>query len=268
MGGVLRKSEKILAEGGSALDAVSDAVAEMEDLGLFNAGKGGLPNKSGFVELDAGLMDGRDRSAGAVASVHTVKNPIQVARKVMEATEHVLLVGKGAEHFAENAGFPTVPDSYYVPSPDPFNEGHGTVGAVAMDRCGNLAAATSTGGWPGKLPGRVGDSPIPGAGFYASNETCAVSSTGKGEYFLRWNAASDIGAMMEYQHKSIEEAANSVLKKLKSAGGGGGFIAVDRTGQIAFPYTTPTMGRGYVREDGQIHVGMGSEMVVWKVEAR
>ncbi|NTV46362.1 MAG: isoaspartyl peptidase/L-asparaginase [Chlorobiales bacterium] len=220
----------------------------------------------GKIELDASIMDGRTLQAGAVANVRHVKNPVSLARNVMEKTSHVMLVGRGAEAFAEEQGIELVPDSYFfterrwdnlqrvkalernsaTPDLNRGDEAHGTVGAVALDRDGNIAAATSTGGMTNKRFGRVGDSPIIGAGIYADNQTCAVSATGHGEYFIRLAVAHDISAAMAYKNMSLKDAAEMVIhSKLSEYGGTGGVIAIDRKGNIAMPFNTEGMYRGY-----------------------
>jgi beta-aspartyl-peptidase (threonine type) len=254
----LRAGERVLKQGGSAIDAVTTVVTALEDDPLFNAGRGGIPNRAGFVELDSSIMDGRDRNAGAVAATRTIKNPILAARAVMEHSEHVMFVGRGADEFARTQGFaPMAPKYFLVPHPKkPAGSRSGTVGAVALDRCGHLAAGTSTGGYNTKTPGRVGDSPIIGAGTFADDRTCAVSATGWGEYFIRWSAAHDIAALLEYKGMALGRAARTVLEdKLRPAGATGGVIAVDRHGNVAMPFTTRGMARGYVNHRGEMRVG-------------
>jgi beta-aspartyl-peptidase (threonine type) len=264
---------RLSAADGNALDAVEAAIRVLEDSPLFNAGKGAVFNHDGRIEMDASIMQGQDLAAGAVAAVTTIKNPISAARAVMQQSKHVLLVGRGAEDFASGAGLEIVDPSYFrtdkkwqelqdalervrqakQSSVDrPGVHAWGTVGAVALDRDGNLAAGTSTGGRTNKLSGRVGDSPIIGAGTYADNHTCAVSGTGHGEYFMRYLAAYDIAAQMKYSGRPVAEAASDVvLGKLKKAGGEGGLIALDGKGHLAMPFNTPTMYRGYVKRDGK-----------------
>ena len=252
----------ILKQGGSALDAVTKSITMMEDSPLFNAGKGSVFNARGENEMDASIMDGKNLMAGAVANVHTIKNPILAARAVMEHTPHVLLISKGAEIFAAKQGLQMEDSSYFftesrwksylkVKAKMAQGEKHGTVGAVALDKHGNLAAGTSTGGMTYKMYGRVGDSPIIGAGTYADNATCAVSSTGHGEYFMRNVVAYDISALMKYSGLSLKEAANyDILVKLKKQGGEGGVIAVDRTGHFTMTFNTPGMFRAYATSEG------------------
>lgn len=271
---VLSHGDSILKAGGTSLDAVEACVRLMEDCPIFNAGKGAVFNADGRNELDAAIMDGKTGLAGAVAGVTTIKNPISAARAVMEKSNHVMLMGKGAELFAAENGIEMVPPEYfYTPSRwdaylkakekndsiDALDRKHGTVGCVAIDKYGNLAAATSTGGMTYKKYGRVGDSPIIGAGTYADNKTCAVSATGHGEYFIRNLVAYDIAAIMKYKGLSVSEAAEVVvMHKLKKQGGSGGIIAVDRKGNMSMPFNTEGMFRGYVKE------GMKPEVAVFK----
>ncbi len=251
----LDSGEAILKAGGTALDAVTAAVIVMEDSPLFNAGKGAVFAETGENELDAAIMNGKDLSAGAVAGVRTIRNPILAARRVMEASEHVLLVRDGAEKFAQEQGLEIVDPSYFFDQKryDALMKAqkHGTVGAVALDRAGNLAAATSTGGRTNKMTGRVGDTPIIGAGTYANNNTCAISATGHGEYFIRYAVAHDISALMEYKGLSLEAAADEVIfNKLLPVGGTGGVIAVDKDGNYTMPFNTSGMFRGVATADG------------------
>jgi L-asparaginase / beta-aspartyl-peptidase len=269
----LQAGEAILKAGGSSMDAVVAAVMILEDSPLFNAGKGAVFNYEGRNELDASIMDGKTLQAGAVAGITNIKNPITAARKVMENSPHVMLTGRGAEQFAFEQGLEAVDPSYFFDQSrwDQYREflrgntqlrGNtdpdmkmGTVGAVALDMDGNLAAATSTGGMTGKRFGRIGDSPIIGAGTYANNQTCAVSATGHGEYFIRNVVAYDISALMLYSGKTLEEAANeNVMEKLKEQGGNGGIIAVDREGNVAMPFNTTGMFRGFVKSNGETEV--------------
>ncbi|HDO06552.1 MAG TPA: isoaspartyl peptidase/L-asparaginase [Bacteroidetes bacterium] len=265
---VIDSGEFILKRGGSALDAVTKCITMMEDSPLFNAGKGSVFNARGENEMDASIMDGKNLMAGAVANVHVIKNPILAARAVMEHTPHVLLISKGAEIFAAKQGLQMEDSSYFftesrwksylkVKAKMAQGEKHGTVGAVALDKHGNLAAGTSTGGMTCKMYGRVGDSPIIGAGTYADNATCAVSCTGYGEYFIRNVVAYDISALMKYSGLSLKEAANyDILVKLKKQGGEGGVIAVDRTGHFTMTFNTPGMFRAYATSEGFHGVGM------------
>lgn len=257
---------RILADGGSSLDAVTEAVRLLEDSPLFNAGKGAVFTHDGRNELDAAIMDGATLNAGAVAGLHHVRNPIRLARAVMDESPHVFMVGDGAEEFALEQGITLVPRGYFyteerwqklqdareaeraaLPQPDKF----GTVGAVALDRAGNLAAATSTGGLTNKRYGRIGDVPVIGAGTYANNAACAISATGDGEYFIRSVVAHDIAALMMYAGKTLEQAAQEVVgAKLVELGGGGGVIGVDRAGNVSMVLNTPGMYRASIDADG------------------
>ncbi len=256
----LEAGYKILDEGGSALDAVVASINIMEDSPLFNAGKGAVLTEKGIAELDASIMDGKTLMAGAVAGVHHVKNPINLARLVMEKSPHVMMVGDGAEEFGRQFNITMVDTGYFITKErwDQYlklkkaqeekadAEKHGTVGCVALDKNGNLAAGTSTGGMMMKKFGRVGDSPIIGAGTYANNNTCAVSGTGWGEFFIRLGVARDISSLMEYKNMSLKDAADEVImKKLPALGGDGGIIAIDKNGNIAMPFNTDGMFRAY-----------------------
>jgi len=262
----LNVGAEILKNGGSSLDAVTETICVLEDSPLFNAGKGAVFTAEGVNEMDASIMDGRDLNAGAVAGVRSIKNPIRAARAVMEDSPHVLLAGAGADAFALHEGLDIVDPSYFftqrrwdsyqkVKAKKEQGEKHGTVGAVALDKHGNLAAATSTGGMTYKMKGRIGDSPIIGAGTYADNNTCAVSATGHGEFFMRNVVAYDISALMKYKGISLKEAANEVIqKKLKSIGGDGGIIAVDKDGNFTMTFNTAGMYRAFVTSDGEMGV--------------
>jgi len=275
----LMAGHKVLASGGSSLDAVQAALVVLEDSPQFNAGKGAVFTHEGTNELDAAIMDGRTMMAGAVAGVTHVKNPIRLARLVMDRSPHVLMAGEGAEAFGrEQGGVEFVPASYFHTdlrwqqlqraleeekankgaalrprSDDPAQGTYfGTVGAVALDQAGNLSAATSTGGLTNKRFGRVGDSPIIGAGTYASNGSCAISATGTGEYFIRFTVAKDICARVEYRGMTAQAAADAVIQGvLKSAGGDGGVVGLDRRGAVVMSFNTTGMGRGYIGQDGQ-----------------
>ncbi len=243
---------EILEKGNSSLDAVEAVVRIMEDSPLFNAGKGAVFTNAGTNELDASIMDGSTLQAGAVAGVKTVKNPISAARKVMEKTWHVMLSGDGADHFAAEQGLEIVDNNYFYTKrrwnalkKAQEEEKHGTVGCVALDKKGNIAAGTSTGGLTNKRWGRVGDTPIIGAGTYANNETCGVSGTGQGEYFIRGNIAYDVSALMIYRSLTVNDAAGQVIDKLSGRGGRGGLIAMDKNGNIAMSFNTEGMYRGY-----------------------
>ena len=255
----------VLERGGSSLDAVTAAVTVLEDSPLFNAGKGAVYTFDESHELDASIMNGRDRSAGAVAGVTNVKNPILLARAVMEKSDHVMLSGQGAEQFAKQQKLELVDNSYFntefryealqrakqaiAPQPHqaavPYDPAWkmGTVGAVAIDRKGNLAAATSTGGMTAKRYGRIGDAPVIGAGNFADNSSCAVSATGHGEYFIRYQVASDICARVKYQAKTAEAAAAEVISELATVGGTGGVIVVDPAGNLSWAFNTEGMYR-------------------------
>jgi beta-aspartyl-peptidase (threonine type) len=260
----------VLEKGGTSVDAVIAAIKVMEDCPLFNAGKGAVFTHDGTNELDASIMDGSNLMAGAVAGVTTIKNPIIAAHAVMTKSQHVMLAGKGAEEFAAEQGLDIVPPAYFFDSTRyrqllnakgqeamnqlPGDKKFGTVGCVALDRYGNLAAGTSTGGMTNKRYGRIGDSPIIGAGTYANNVTCAVSATGWGEYFIRLNVAHDVNAMMEYGKLSLQQASDSVvMKKLPRLGGDGGIIALDRQGNFSMPFCTEGMYRGYITKRGEGH---------------
>ena len=257
--------------GGSALDAVTQAVVALEDNPLFNAGRGSVFTAAGTQEMDASVMDGRDHRAGAVAGVFGPRNPVLAARTVMENSPHVLLIGEGALAFCREQRVPFAEPGYFS-TEDRLREllevlekrrrdaaEEGTVGAVARDRDGNLAAATSTGGMTGKTPGRVGDSPIIGAGTYADNATCAVSATGHGEFFIRYGAAFEIAARLRHAGQSLHQAAEAVIEALAKFGGRGGVVAVDCTGALALPFNTSGMYRGYVRADRAIRTAIWGE---------
>jgi beta-aspartyl-peptidase (threonine type) len=259
MTAALSAGKKILSEGGSALDAVEQTIRTMEDNPLFNAGKGAVFTHEGRNELDAAIMDGSNLAAGAVAGVTDIKNPITAARRVMTNSPHVMLAGAGASQFAKEQGLEIVPPSYFY-TEKRFNElqeilkkeKHGTVGCCALDKNGNLAAGTSTGGMADKRYNRIGDSPIIGAGTYANNNTCAVSATGHGEYFIRWTVAHDISALMEYKGLSVKQASELVVNdKLVKAGGSGGVICMDKSGNISMPFNSSGMFRGFATADGK-----------------
>ncbi|MEN8230584.1 MAG: isoaspartyl peptidase/L-asparaginase [Bacteroidota bacterium] len=248
----------LLKEGGASIDAVELVIRCMEDNPLFNAGKGAVFTSEGKNEMDASIMTGEDLNAGAVAGVTDIKNPISAARAVMEQSRHVMLAGGGASLFAEKAGLEIVdPDYFYTEKRfESFqrareNEKHGTVGCVALDQNGNLSAGTSTGGMTNKRYGRIGDSPVIGAGTYANNQTCGVSATGHGEYFIRWTVSHDISALMEYKGMDVKKAAKEVVeKKLVEAGGDGGVICLDKYGRAAMVTNTSGMYRAYGNSDG------------------
>ena len=274
---VLQDAGRVLEQGGSALDAVTEAVRLLEECPLFNAGHGAVFTSAGTHELDASIMDGRTLAAGAVANLRTVRNPVLAARAVMERSQHVMFVAEGAEAFAREQGLECMDPSFFSTplrreqlervqqadsrqtaldhdavssSAAPLDEDRklGTVGAVALDVHGNLAAATSTGGMTNKQPGRVGDAPIIGAGCYANNRTCAVSTTGSGEMFIRMVVAHDISARMQYTGASLEQAAHHVVhEELPRIDGRGGLVAVDTHGNVSMPFNTEGMYRGFVR---------------------
>ena len=262
----LDKGETILKKGGSAMDAVEQTIMLMENSPHFNAGKGAVLTYDGTNELDASFMNGKTLQAGAVGGVTIVKNPIRAARAVLEQSPHVLLTGAGADTYAKEVGLEIVENSYFFTEKSKkaldrvkaeerktgsyFKENpdakYGTVGCVALDKKGNLAAGTSTGGMTNKRYNRIGDSPIIGAGTYANNNTCAVSCTGHGEFFIRYAVAYDMSALMEYKGLGVQEAANHIInEKLKAVDGAGGLIAVDKNGNVAMPFNTPGMYRGY-----------------------
>lgn len=283
----LKAGYAVLEKGGKSIDAVEAAVNVMEDSPLFNAGKGAVFTNEGKNEMDASIMDGKTLMAGAVASVTTIKNPITAAKTVMLKSPHVMMIGAGAEKFAKEQGLTIVDPSYFyteerwkqlqkAKEEDKIQLDHadsakktsgllkqkenkdykyGTVGACALDVYGNLAAATSTGGMTNKRFGRVGDSPIIGAGTYANNNSCAVSCTGWGEFFIRNVVAHDVAALVEYKGLSLKEATEEVImKKVPALGGDGGLIALDRKGNIAMTFNTEGMYRGYITKDGKITV--------------
>jgi beta-aspartyl-peptidase (threonine type) len=251
---VLQGGHARLAQGARALDVVQWANEQMEDSGIFNAGKGGTRTNQGTVELDASIMDGRDLDAGAVASLKDVKNPIRLARMVKDRTPHVFMVGPGASAKAREFKLETVTPDYFTASAEKKSESSpGTVGAVALDRCGDLAAGTSTGGLFGKAPGRVGDSPVIGAGTYANNKTAAISATGEGEKFIRANVAGRISNILEYTRENLSFAVRESLNQVEAIKGSGGLISVDRQGEVVIATTQKEpMPSGFVREDGKL----------------
>jgi beta-aspartyl-peptidase (threonine type) len=290
----LRVGEKILKDGGSSLDAVEATIVSLEESPLFNAGRGAVFTSAGTHELDASIMDGETKAAGAVASVKVVRNPIRLARLVMQKTPHVLLVGQGAEELARQESLEIVPNEFFSTdekraewnkvrnnvrrddgNKDQKKDGNkngnrdgnkdaprksssgkmGTVGCVALDRSGRLAAGTSTGGLTNKRFGRVGDSPIIGAGTYADNKTCAVSCTGTGEYFIRTNAAHEVSALMRLKGLGVQAAVSRVIhEEIGPLGGDGGIIAMDSNGVIAADFNTAGLFRGWIGSDGEPHV--------------
>ena len=250
---------QILQNDGSSLDAVELAVSMLEDSPLFNAGRGSVYNSDKVQEMDASIMHGKNRLTGAVASVSSVKNPIKLARKVAEETKHVFLVGEGAERFARDIGVDIVDRNYFYHEErlkrllnskkkfSKFNQGTdkiGTVGAVALDKNGNISAATSTGGMTNKMPGRVGDSPIIGSGTWAQNGVCGVSSTGHGEFFIKYQVAREVCARIEYLNQNITDSSESIINELNDLGASGGLISIDHKGNISTPFNTKGMIRG------------------------
>lgn len=271
LGAALRVGYAVLEGGGSSLDAVTAAVVALEEDPLFNAGRGAVLCADGGHELDAAIMDGRDLRAGAVAGVRHVRNPVRLARHVMEHTPHVMLAGPGADALAADAGLEPVPNDWFTTERrraelERYRAGLarigdeaslGTVGAVALDCHGHLAAATSTGGMTGKRAGRVGDTPIIGAGTYAADDCCAVSATGHGEYFIRAAVAHEIAALMRYRGFGVQQAADEVVHgQLVRLGGSGGVIAVGRDGSIAMPFNSPGMLRGAMDSSGRFETGI------------
>ena len=259
---VLNKGEDMLRDGARSIDVVEELVRIMENSPLFNAGKGSVFNANGVQDMDASIMNGADLNCGSVAGVSNVKNPIKLARLVMDSSEHVFLSRLGAEDFAVAQGMEMVKADYFFDqarydswqriqereNEDRSDEKHGTVGVVCLDKSGNLAAGTSTGGMTNKKWGRIGDSPIIGAGTYANNNSCAVSCTGHGEFFIRAMVAHDIAALVEYQNMSVEKATNEVINnKLLKLGGSGGAIVLDSKGNFSLQFNTEAMYRGYIR---------------------
>jgi beta-aspartyl-peptidase (threonine type) len=283
----LRKGHKVLTDGGTSMDAVTTAIVVLEDSPLFNAGRGSVLTSAGAVEMDASVMDGATRAAGTAASIQGVKNPILLARRIMEDGRHVTLSGRGAEDFAREAKLAFEPAEYFITPertaqlqkwrakqrekkseasaepPDAREEAPfliGTVGAVALDKKGHLAAGTSTGGRTGKLPGRVGDSPVIGAGTYAEDGVVAVSCTGHGEFFMRMVVAHDVAARMKYQSATVAAAAEEIIQKeMPKLGGTGGLIAVDAKGNIAMPFNTEGMFRASLGADGTVQIAIFGE---------
>jgi beta-aspartyl-peptidase (threonine type) len=254
LGSVLERGRELLRRGATGLDTVEAVVRALEDSGLFNAGRGSVRNAEGVVECEAALMDGRSSRAGGVAAVRVLRNPIAAARLVMERSPHVLLVGPEAEQLAISWGAESVDPAYFAGPAR--GAGDGTVGAVALDRCGNLAAATSSGGRAGKLPGRVSDTPIPGAGTWARNGSVAVSATGHGEHLMRAAAAHEIAALVVHGGLDVEAAARRVVRELREAGGAAGVIAIDARGRVAVAFNTELMLRGFATAERAPRVGV------------
>lgn len=259
----LLKGRAIIQNGGKSLDAVQVAIEHLEDSPLFNAGKGSVFTYHETNEMDSSIMDGATGNAGAATGIATIKNPIQVARAVLDHSAHVFLSGSGAEEFAHEQGLTQVDSSYFFTQKnydklldaqasmkEVKQDKLGTVGAVALDQKGNLAAGTSTGGMTNKRYGRIGDSPIIGAGTYAENGVCGISATGHGEYFIRYVVAHDIAARIKYANQSLEKASTDVIATLKANGGLGGIIGLDAQGHVVMPFNTKGMFRGYISMDG------------------
>lgn len=258
---ILQDGHDLLKAGARGIDVVQHVVEVMEDSGIFNTGRGGTRTNANTVELDASIMDGSDLSAGAVASLKDVKNPIRLARHVKDNSKHVFMVGPGASAFARDSGFEMVDPDYFTAEPykvslnneKPKDFHYGTVGAASLDRCGNLAAATSTGGLYGKKPGRVGDSPVIGAGMYANNKTVALSATGEGEKFIRANVGVRVSSIMEYAKRPLKPAVSEALALVEKMQGTGGIIAVDKNGLVEWNTVKhEPMPRGYINQNGKI----------------
>jgi isoaspartyl peptidase/L-asparaginase-like protein (Ntn-hydrolase superfamily) len=282
LGAIARRAVDALRAGASALDVVEQAVVDLEEAPFFNAGHGAVLNANGEVELDAAIMDGRDRAAGAVAGVTRARNPIRLARAVMARSEHVMLIGEGADAFAAECGLEIVDPAWFIRDErrvqlanaraegritldhderyESVERVSGTVGAVALDRDGHLAAATSTGGMTNKRPGRVGDAPLIGCGTFADDASCAVSATGHGEYYIRRVLAHDVAARIAYRGEGLIEATEGALAEVGAMGGAGGLIAVDRAGRVALPFNSPGMYRAWLDpETGRVAVGIYRE---------
>ena len=258
----------ILEKNGSSKDAVEETIKILENSELFNAGKGSVLSNKGVVEMDASIMNGQNLNAGAISGIKTIKNPISAARLVMEKSEHVFLSGEGAEEFAKLQGIDIIDNEYFITETrlksllntkkrDSIKDNKfGTVGCVAIDKFGNITSGTSTGGMTNKKWNRIGDVPIIGAGTYANNNTCGISSTGWGEYFIRNVVAYDISSQIEYKKISIDLAAKNTLKKVKDLGGNGGVIGIDKNGNILMDFNTEGMYRGYKKSDGESEISI------------
>ena len=258
----------ILENNGSSKDAVEETIKILENSELFNAGKGSVLSNEAVVEMDASIMNGKNLNAGAISGVKTIKNPISAARLVMEKSEHVFLSGEGAEEFAKLQGLDIIDNEYFITETrlksllnvkkrDSIKDNKfGTVGCVAIDKFGNITSGTSTGGMTNKKWNRIGDVPIIGAGTYANNNTCGISSTGWGEYFIRNVVAYDISSQIEYKKISIDLAAKNTLKKVKDLGGNGGVIGIDKNGNILMDFNTEGMYRGYKKSDGESEISI------------
>lgn len=260
----LKIGEQILANNGTSIDAVEKVINYLENNPLFNAGKGSALTTEGKLEMDAAIMNGKDLSCGSVTGIKRIKNHVSLARAVMEKSPHVFLAGGGAEKFAKEVGFKFINPKYFLTEnrydkwlKEIRKKKKGTVGAVALDKFGNLAAATSTGGMSMKKPGRVGDAPIIGAGTYANNKTCAISCTGWGEKFIKNTVAFNVSAMMEFKDMSLRDAANEMINKRLSPNDGG-LIAIDKDGNFTLQYNTKSMLRGFVTSDGK------KEVKIWE----
>ena len=257
---------KILENGGTSLDAVESTIKILENSELFNAGKGSVLSNEEIVEMDASIMNGNNLNAGAISGVRTIKNPISAARLVMEKSDHVFLSGIGAESFAKNKGLEIVNNEYFITQRrlnsllnakkrDTLKDNKfGTVGCVALDKLGNIASGTSTGGMTNKKWNRIGDVPIIGAGTYANNNTCGISSTGWGEFFIRNVVAYDISSQIEYKNLSIDIAAKNTLNKVKNLGGSGGIVGIDKYGNIVMDFNTDGMYRAFKKSDGSFDI--------------
>jgi beta-aspartyl-peptidase (threonine type) len=266
----LELGRKLLEEGNTATDVVVSVIEVLENSPLFNAGKGAVFTNEGINELDASIMEGKTLNAGAIAGVRDIKNPIKAAREVMENSEHVFLSGKGASEFAKKQGLVIVKNNYFYTESRyqslkrlkkrererTENDNTGTVGCAVLDTYGNICAGTSTGGMTNKKYGRIGDSPVIGAGTYANNKTCAISCTGHGEYYIRLGFARDISALMEYKNLTVEAACREEIRKLGELGGTGGVIGLDADGNIAMEFNTSGMFRGYIKSSGEKEIAI------------
>jgi len=262
----LNTGYKILENGGTSLDAVESTIKILENSELFNAGKGSVLSNEEIVEMDASIMNGNNLNAGAISGVRTIKNPISAARLVMEKSDHVFLSGIGAESFAKSKGLEIVNNEYFITQRrlnsllnakkrDTLKDNKfGTVGCVALDKIGNIASGTSTGGMTNKKWNRIGDVPIIGAGTYANNNTCGISSTGWGEFFIRNVVAYDISSQIEYKNLSIDIAAKNTLNKVKNLGGSGGIVGIDKYGNIVMDFNTDGMYRAFKKSDGSFDI--------------
>lgn len=263
---ILEEGRHILERGGIALDAVTRCVEMLENDPLYNAGHGAIHNKENEYELDAAIMDGKTLALGSIGAARNIRNPVHLARAVMERTEHVMIVGQGAVDFAKKQNIPIEADNYFKSAHEKVDqiieESHGTVGAVAYDIHGNLAAATSTGGWTTKIPGRIGDTPIIGAGTFADNNSCAVSCTGCGEDFIRTTIAARMACAIEYKELSAQDAAEQGLADLIiKAKGYGGFILIDKNGNVACAQSSGLLRHGWIEHGGPVNVAMKASII-------